>query len=157
MADIVCPEIRSRMMAGIRGRNTKPEILLRSGLHRRGLRFTVKSKLPGKPDLVLPRHRVVVFFHGCFWHGHDCPLFKLPATRTDFWKEKIGKNRERDMRILASLVIDGWRVAVLRECAIRGAGKRPWDTVCDDFTDWIRGRQDSTLEIAAIDLKSAHY
>ena len=84
MADIVSPEIRSRMMSGIRGQDTKPEILLRSGLHRLGLRFTLRSKLPGKPDLVLPRYRVAVFFHGCFWHGHEgCTLFRLPGTRTD--------------------------------------------------------------------------
>jgi DNA mismatch endonuclease (patch repair protein) len=155
MADIVPPDVRSRMMAGIRGRDTKPEILLRSGLHRLGLRFTLKSRLPGKPDLVLPKHRTVVFFHGCFWHGHDCPLFKLPTTRSDFWREKISKNRERDGRVLASLLADGWRVAVVRECAIRGAGKRPWETVCGVLTTWIREGQGRVLEITAMDRQSA--
>ena len=152
MADIVSPEIRSRMMSGIRGQDTKPEILLRSGLHRLGLRFTLRSKLPGKPDLVLPRYRVAVFFHGCFWHGHQgCHLFRLPGTRTDFWKVKIEGNRERDARVLDSLVADGWRVAVVRECAIRGAGKIPWEVVCIDLAGWIRGAHGKTLEIAAMD------
>jgi DNA mismatch endonuclease (patch repair protein) len=151
MTDIVPPEVRSRMMAGIRGRNTKPELKLRSGLHRLGLRFTLKSTLPGKPDIVLPRHRVIIFFHGCFWHGHDCPLFRMPATRREFWQEKIGKNRERDATVSASLSAAGWRVAVVRECAIRGAGKRPWEAVCCDLAAWIREGQGQALEIAAMD------
>lgn len=151
MTDIVSPEVRSRMMAGIRGKNTKPELKLRSGLHRLGLRFTLNSTLPGKPDLVLPRHRVTVFFHGCFWHGHDCPLFRMPGTRPEFWREKIGKNRERDATVSASLKAAGWRVAVVRECAIRGAGKRPWEAVCGDLAAWIRECEGQALEIAAID------
>ena len=142
------------MMAGIRGRDTKPEILLRSGLHRLGLRFVLKSKLPGRPDLVLPRWRVAVFFHGCFWHGHDCPLFKLPGTRTEFWREKIGSNRERDGRVLAALLDGGWRVAVVRECSIRGAGKRPWEAVCGELAGWTRRGQGRVLEIGAMDQKS---
>lgn len=136
-------------MAGIRGENTKPELKLRSGLHRLGLRFTLKSRLPGKPDLVLPRHRVIVFFHGCFWHGHKCPLFRMPGTRRDFWQEKIEKNRERDIRIAAILRAAGWRVAIVRECAIRGAGKRSWETVCGDLAAWIREEQGQTIELAA--------
>lgn len=154
MADIVPPEVRSRMMAGIRDRDTKPEILLRSGLHRLGLRFTLKTTLPGKPDLVLPRHLTVVFFHGCFWHGHEgCPLFRLPSTRTDFWREKIGKNRARDIKVCADLKADGWRVAVVRECAIRGANKRPWEAVCAELATWIMAGEGQSLEIAAMDPK----
>jgi DNA mismatch endonuclease (patch repair protein) len=142
------------MMAGIRGRDTKPEILLRSGLHRLGLRFSLKSKLLGRPDIVLPRWRVAVFFHGCFWHGHDCPLFRLPSTRTGFWREKIGSNRERDGRVLESLLADGWRVAIVRECAIRGAGKRPWEAVCGELAEWIRVGRGQTIEIGAMDRKT---
>lgn len=152
MADVVSPEVRSRMMSGIRGRDTKPEISLRSGLHRLGLRFTLRSRLPGKPDIVLPKYRVAVFFHGCFWHGHEgCQLFKLPGTRTDFWKAKIDSNRARDEKVSAELLDNGWRVAIVRECAIRGKGKRPFEAVCRALAEWIREMKDPSLYIAAMD------
>lgn len=124
MPDIVDPAMRSRMMAGIRGRNTKPEILIRSLLHRQGFRFRLHARnLPGKPDMVFPRYRAVIFVHGCFWHGHDCPLFKWPSTRPEFWREKIGRNQNNDNRTRTALITAGWRVGVVWECAIRGAGK----------------------------------
>lgn len=149
MTDVVDLATRSRMMAGIRGRNTKPEVALRSGLHRLGLRFTLRSKLPGKPDIVLPRHRTAVFFHGCFWHGHvGCPLFKLPGTRTDFWRAKIEGNRARDERVLDELAGLGWRVAVVRECSIRGGRRRAVADVCDDLAAWIRMGEGGFLEMA---------
>jgi DNA mismatch endonuclease, patch repair protein len=152
MADVVSPEVRSRMMSGIRGSNTKPEIALRSGLHRLGLRFTLRSKLPGKPDIVLPRHKVAVFFHGCFWHGHEgCPLFKIPGTRPEFWKAKIDGNRSRDERVKAELLAAGWRVATVRECAIRGKEKRPIEAVCGALAEWVRTGQGRSLEMAAMD------
>jgi DNA mismatch endonuclease, patch repair protein len=151
MADIVPPETRSRMMAGIKGRDTKPEVALRSGLHRLGLRFTLGSKLPGKPDMVFPRHRVAVFFHGCFWHGHEgCALFRLPGTRTEFWEKKIGGNRERDRRVLAELAVLGWRIGVVRECSIRGRGRRDMEEVCSDLAAWIRG-SGGFLELEGMD------
>lgn len=149
MVDVVDSATRSRMMAGIRGRNTKPEVALRSGLHRLGLRFSLRSKLPGKPDIVLPRHRTAVFFHGCFWHGHEgCPLFKLPGTRTDFWRAKIEGNRARDARVLAELAWLGWRVAVVRECAIRGASRRSMVQVCEELAAWIRSAEGRFVELA---------
>ena len=124
MADVVDPATRSRMMAGIRSRNTKPEILIRSLLHRQGFRFRLHiSNLPGKPDMVFPRYRAVVFVHGCFWHGHDCSLFKWPSTRPEFWREKIGRNQNNDYRTHTALITAGWRVGIVWECAIRGAGK----------------------------------
>ena len=87
-------------MSGIRGRDTKPEKLIRSALHRLGFRFRLQSKkIPGRPDLVLPKFRAAVFVHGCFWHGHDCPLFRLPGTRRAFWDAKIKRNRERDTEV----------------------------------------------------------
>lgn len=90
MADVLTPEQRRLNMSRIRGRDTKPELLLRRGLHARGLRFRLHRKdLPGCPDLVFPRFRVTVFVHGCFWHGHECPMFKWPGTRTDFWRRKM--------------------------------------------------------------------
>lgn len=139
MPDIVDPGTRSRMMAGIRGRNTKPEILVRSLLHRQGFRFRLHVRnLPGKPDMVFPRYHAVIFVHGCFWHGHDCPLFKWPSTRPEFWREKIGRNQANDYRTNAALIASGWRVGVVWECAIRGAGK-DLEGVTRRLADWLRG------------------
>src|SRR6187551_416227 len=99
-------------MAAIRGRNTKPELLVRKAMHAAGLRYRLHAKdLPGRPDLVFARHRAVVFVNGCFWHQHDCHLFKWPGTRLDFWREKIGRNAINDARAIAALRHAGWRVA----------------------------------------------
>ena len=137
MVDIVDAATRSRMMSGIRGRNTKPELLIRSLLHRRGFRFRLDARdLPGRPDIVLPRYGAVIFVHGCFWHGHDCPLFKWPQTRPDFWREKIGRNRANDERSRAALLAAGWRVGVVWECALRGAN-RDLDGVLQRLVDWL--------------------
>src|SRR3546814_5856307 len=95
MADVVSIDVRSRMMSGIRSTNTKPEMILRRGLHAAGFRFRLHDRrLTGKPDLVFPRYSAVLFAHGCFWHGHNCHLFRLPATRTDFWAANINSNRQ---------------------------------------------------------------
>ena len=142
-------------MSGIRGRNTKPEIALRSGLHRLGLRFTLHSRLPGKPDLVLPKWRTAVFFHGCFWHGHNCALFRIPGTRPDFWKAKIDENRLRDSRVMAELATAKWRVVVVRECAIRGPARRTWEAVCEIVAEWIRNGKGSAVEIEGVDRRVA--
>jgi DNA mismatch endonuclease, patch repair protein len=137
MVDIVDSATRSRMMAGIRGRNTKPEILIRSLLHRQGFRFRLHARnLPGKPDMVFPRYRAVIFVHGCFWHGHDCPLFKWPGTRPEFWREKIGRNLSNDYHTRTALTAAGWRVAVVWECAIRGASK-DLEGVTRRLADWL--------------------
>ena len=141
MADVVTPAVRSRMMAGIRAKNTKPELIVRRALHRRGFRFRLHAKqLPGRPDLVLPRFRSAVFVHGCFWHGHDCPLFKWPKTRPDFWQEKIHRNRENDARHLDELIRQGWRVATVWECAMRGAS-RDVDAVAGCLAQWLEGNE----------------
>lgn len=138
MVDVVDSATRSRMMSGIRGRNTKPEILIRSLLHRQGFRFRLHVRdMPGKPDIVLPRYRAVVFVHGCFWHGHNCPLFKLPGTRPDFWSEKIERNQNNDNRAKAALLADGWRVGVIWECALRGAGENI-EGVAQSLAEWLR-------------------
>ena len=140
MADVVSRQVRSRMMAGIRGKNTKPEILVRSFLHRQGFRFRLHVKdLPGKPDLVLAKYRAAIFVHGCFWHGHDCHLFRLPGTRTDFWSAKIEGNRVRDLKAFAALRSMEWRVLVIWECALRGRTTLPIDRVIRRSADWIRG------------------
>lgn len=121
MPDIVDSTTRSRMMSGIRGKNTKPELQVRKALFAEGFRFRIHaSDLPGRPDVVLPRYRAAIFVHGCFWHGHDCSLFKLPSTRRDFWSAKIEANRVRDTRAFAALREAGWRTLVVWECALRG-------------------------------------
>lgn len=139
MTDVVDPATRSRMMAGIRSKNTKPELLLRSLLHRKGLRFRLHQKqLPGKPDIVFPRFRSVIFVHGCFWHGHCCELFRLPATRTDFWRDKIQENRVRDLAQLEMLRLSGWRTLVVWECATRGRSRLSLEELIDCIVDWLK-------------------
>lgn len=121
MPDVVSPIVRSRMMAGIRAKDTKPERVIRSLLHNHGFRFRANvSSLPGKPDVVLSKWRTVVFVHGCFWHGHDCPLFRLPKSRRVFWLRKIGRNREVDLRNINDLRALGWRVIIVWECMLKG-------------------------------------
>lgn len=138
MADVLTTEQRRLNMSRIRGRDTKPELMLRSGLHARGLRFRLHRKnLPGCPDLVFPRFRAVVFVHGCFWHGHDCPMFKLPATRAEFWAKKIGGNRTRDAHARVDLAEAGWRTLVVWECALRGPSRRLVDSVLDEIVGWL--------------------
>ncbi|MGP1275832.1 MAG: very short patch repair endonuclease [Caulobacterales bacterium] len=138
MADIVSREKRSQMMAGIKGKDTKPELLVRRALHARGYRFRLHRKdLPGKPDIVLPKYRVAIFVHGCFWHGHDCHLFKWPKTREQFWREKIGRNQERDAEARKALVTEGWRVLVIWECALKGAFRVPGDKISSTFKNWL--------------------
>jgi DNA mismatch endonuclease, patch repair protein len=147
MPDIVSPEVRSRMMAGIRGKNTKPEMFLRSRLHALGLRFRIHDRsLPGKPDLVFKGRNAVLFFHGCFWHGHDCSLFKIPSTRPEFWEKKINRNRELDTLAKDALTKLGWRHGVVWECSLRGPVKLPADLVISRCQKWLNsGRR--TLEI----------
>ncbi len=139
MTDIVDPATRSRMMSGIRGKDTRPEMLVRKALHARGFRFRLHVKdLPGKPDIVLPKFRAVIFVHGCFWHGHDCRYFKVPQTRTGFWLDKIGQNQERDRRQVEKLVQQGWRVLVVWECATRGHGPAGVERSVEWIADWLR-------------------
>ncbi len=131
MADIFTPEKRSYVMSRIRGGNTGPELALRSMLHRLGYRFTVngpKNKtLPGRPDLVLPKHRTVIFVHGCFWHGHEgCGDFRIPSTRTDWWTAKIDGNRARDLRAENALRSMGWHVVTIWACALKNTKARLW-------------------------------
>src|SRR5688572_11362784 len=110
MADIVDPTTRSRMMAGIRSGNTKPELTIRKALHRLGLRYRLHTKgVPGRPDMVFASRKATVFVHGCFWHGHDCRYFRMPTTRPEFWTAKIRANQKRDMVVSELLAEDGWR------------------------------------------------
>lgn len=138
MADVVTPEVRSRMMAGIRGRNTRPELLLRKALHARGFRYRIADKrLPGSPDIVLPKYRVVIFVHGCFWHRHPgCSKATTPASNTDFWQAKFAANVARDERNLRELHHLGWRTAIVWECAI---GRIVPVRLVDDLKRFIEG------------------
>lgn len=143
MVDVVSPDVRSRMMSGIRSRNTKPEMLLRRGLHRAGFRYKLHDRsLPGRPDMVFPRWHAVLFAHGCFWHGHNCHLFKWPATREKFWKAKIGRNREVDARPEKALRAAGWRRAIVWECALRGKSRMPVDDVFGRLAEWLESGSD---------------
>ena len=123
LVDVVEPKIRSRMMSGIRGKDTKPEMLVRKALSAAGYRYRLHRRdLPGAPDVVMPGCRVAIFVHGCFWHVHSgCKNAKLPSTRPDFWRDKLEGNVARDRRAIESLRADGWRVLTIWECATRDA------------------------------------
>lgn len=121
MPDVVDKATRSRMMSGIRGSKTKPEMTVRRSLHRAGFRYRVNGRdLPGKPDIILPKHNAVIFVHGCFWHRHKgCRFTATPATRASFWEDKFAGNVRRDREAVISLKASGWRVATVWECATR--------------------------------------
>ena len=139
MADVVDPATRSRMMSGIRGKNTKPELTIRKALHARGFRYRIHCKdLPGNPDLCLPKYRAVIFVHGCFWHGHDCHLFKWPKTRPEFWKQKIDRNCSVDAAALVRLAEAGWRVATVWECALKGKTRLQLEDAVASLDRWLR-------------------
>lgn len=138
MADVVTAEVRSRMMAGIRGKNTKPELIIRRGLHAKGFRYLLHDKrLPGRPDIVFPKYRAAIFVHGCFWHGHDCHLFKWPSSRKDFWRKKIIRNREIDDRAIYRLKETGWRCCVVWECSLKSPTRLPASDVIERIVDWL--------------------
>lgn len=138
MVDVVSSLKRSQKMAGIKSKNTKPELLVRQALHRRGFRFRLhKRELPGRPDIVLPRYKTAIFVNGCFWHGHDCRYFKLPATNTEFWREKIKANQERDELKTKQLIELGYKVISVWECQSK-AGKVSFDALIDKLADEVR-------------------
>lgn len=134
-------------MSGIRGKNTKPEMIIRRGLHALGFRFRLhEKKLPGKPDLVFPGRKAVILIHGCFWHGHDCHLFKWPSSRVEFWQAKIFRNREIDTAVVAALIASGWRVGTVWECALKGRTRLPLESVIGQCAVWLRS-EDPNLTI----------
>ena len=149
MTDIVDQKTRSRMMAGIRGKDTKPEMILRKALHARGLRYRLHAgDVYGRPDLVFPKYRAVVFVHGCFWHRHrGCRYVTTPATRPDFWKSKFVANVQRDKEVRQRLASNGWRVAVVWECALRKPRLVPAAT--ESVIDWLNS-EEALLELDAV-------
>ena len=125
MTDIISKEKRSWNMSRIKGKNTKPERIVRSVLHRMGYRFRLHRKdLPGKPDIVLPKYRTVIFVHGCFWHRHKgCKYAYTPKSRVDFWKKKFKENVKRDKKKREELVKAGWKIVIVWECRLRNSDK----------------------------------
>jgi DNA mismatch endonuclease (patch repair protein) len=123
MADTLEPSRRSSLMSRVTGKDTKPEMVVRRIAHALGLRFRLhKRDLPGRPDLVFPKHRLAVFVHGCFWHRHEgCRLASTPKTRAEFWQAKFDTNVARDVSAVEQLAASGWKVLVLWECETRDA------------------------------------
>jgi DNA mismatch endonuclease (patch repair protein) len=148
VADIVDSKTRSRMMSGIRGKNTKPEILVRKALTIKGYRYRLHRRdLPGAPDIVMHGRHIAIFVHGCFWHKHDgCRLAKMPSTRPEFWAEKLGANVARDQMAISMLVDQGWRVLLVWECATKSLERL--QTLPDALAEWIDGA-DPLGEISA--------
>lgn len=124
MADCHSKDVRSKNMSAVKGKNTKPEMLMRSLLHKNGFRFRLHDKtLPGKPDIILKKYKAVIFVHGCFWHLHGCRKSNIPENNKEFWLEKLNTNKERDRRNIEELNKLGWRVLVIWECSLKGENK----------------------------------
>lgn len=149
MTDIVDKATRSRMMSGITSKDTKPELVLRRAMHAIGLRYRLHRKdLPGRPDIVMPRYKAVVFVHGCFWHRHEgCRLATTPATRLEFWEEKFASNMDRDRKNVEQLLKGGWRAATVWECALRKSGAP--ELAARRIAVWLQAGTDR-LDIGAV-------
>lgn len=143
---------RSQMMSAIRSRNTAPELALRLRLHAMGFRYRLNvRRLPGSPDIVMSKYQAVVFVHGCFWHRHAaCKFTTTPKANAQFWQEKFRKNVERDIRDMGNLCNEGWRVAIVWECAI----KRSADATAHRVAEWLIG-QESKLELGVTNLQAS--
>jgi DNA mismatch endonuclease (patch repair protein) len=151
MADVLTAKQRQLNMSRIRSRDTKPEMLIRRGLHARGLRYRLYDRtLPGCPDLVFPRYRTVAFIHGCFWHFHRCALSKLPETRKDFWSQKLETNEARDQKAVSELLAAGWRVLVIWECALRGQQRMSQIDLLDRASKFIRETEPAILIVSSL-------
>lgn len=158
MVDVHSSSVRSKNMRAIRHRDTKPELLVRKALHARGFRYRVNVKtLQGTPDIVLPKYRAAIFIHGCFWHGHSCRLFTLPKTNTMFWKNKIENNFKRDIISQGNLIAEGWRIAVVWECALKGPSRQPADTLIDQLSGWITSPQIQKIEFLGMAIEGVSH
>ena len=147
MADIVSKKKRSEMMAGIGSKDTKPEKIVRSNLHRRGLRYGLNTKyLPCKPDLYLRKYKVAVLVHGCFWHAHGCHLFRVPKTRPESWAKKFETNKRRDRRNIVDLNAEGVRVCIVWECALKNKRLDSLNELMDSVASWIKSDDSEYVE-----------
>jgi DNA mismatch endonuclease (patch repair protein) len=144
MPDTFDQATRSRIMSRVRSTNTTPELRLRKALFARGLRYRIHaSDLPGKPDIVFPGRKAVIFVHGCQWHWHGCRRSRMPSTNVEYWEKKISRNQERDRDHLAKLTASGWRVLVVWECSLK---LKTLDALADQVADWVRsGAGDASL------------
>lgn len=148
MVDIVTQSKRSDMMSGIRGKDTRPELLIRKALFALGFRYRLHVKdLAGQPDMIFPKFRAVIFIHGCFWHCHACHLFKWPQTRTEFWHKKISSNKVRDLKNYSVLSNQGWRIAIIWECALKGKTRLEFSSLISTLEDWLQS-DEIDLEIS---------
>lgn len=149
MVDVLTPEQRRLNMSRVKGKDTKPEMLIRRGLHARGLRYRLHDRsLPGRPDLVFPKYNTAVFVHGCFWHAHGCVMSKQPATHRDFWEVKLSANAARDRKTVETLLANGWRILIIWECALHGPQRWDKDALLDYAANFIRFSDLPLLDIA---------
>ncbi len=138
MTDVVDTATRSKMMSAIRGKDTRPELLIRKALFKKGFRYRLHDhKLPGRPDLVFRKYRAVIFVNGCFWHQHRCHLFKWPGTRREFWEAKLNGNAATDLQALKLLMREGWRIMIVWECALKGRKRRTLEEVSQRAAKWL--------------------
>ena len=143
--DTVDQSTRSKIMAAVGQKDTKPEMALRKALHRMGFRYVVNDKrLPGSPDLVFPKYRAAIFVHGCFWHHHGCKYSTIPQTRIEFWKEKFKANKKRDRRKISELRKQGWRVKVVWECRLKSNNKKVLRQV-SNVAEWLKNQEEPPL------------
>lgn len=147
MPDVLSSMQRSYCMSRIRGKDTKPERLIRNALFAMGFRYRLHQRsLPGCPDLVLSKYRAVIFVHGCLWHKHGCELFRWPKTNAEFWRKKITRNSRNDAENLVKLKSAGWRVLVVWECSLRGKRRLKPETLIDQIARWLfSGRKKSEI------------
>ncbi len=145
MADRISTEVRSRNMAAIKGKNTKPELDVRRALHARGFRFRLHRRdLPGNPDLVFPKLKAVIWVNGCFWHGHGCGAARVPLSRIDYWGPKIGRTKVRDAAAVAAISAMGWRSLTIWECSLRGKRSQGLESVVDMAAEWLAEGAETT-------------
>ncbi len=150
MVDVFNVQKRSQIMASISAKDTTPELLVRKSLHRKGLRYRLHSRnLPGTPDLAFRQFNAVVFINGCFWHGHDCHLFRMPSSNQEYWQNKFETNRARDARNKQLLSELNWRVLIVWECSIKGKHRLDFETLIADIENWLRG-ESGYLEIRGL-------
>ena len=141
--DIVDTETRSKIMSRVKGKHTKPELIIRTGLHRKGFRYRLHDRrLPGHPDLVFAKYKAIVLVNGCFWHDHGCYLSSKPATRKKFWDDKFERNRQRDLRNINLYLDAGWRILIVWECALKGKQKKEPVDVIDLLARWLEDGMD---------------